>query len=87
MYGRGKEARTKMARKGKVLWEVSKRVSREGSGYIDVQLYALREDGALLRKNQTRNADGSTRFDWGWKIARRNPNAQVLEKLRAIGYS
>ena len=37
-----------MARKGKVLWEVSRELRSDEADYVGVQHYALREDGVLL---------------------------------------
>ena len=76
-----------MARKGKVVWEVSRELHGEGLDDIGVQHYALREDGVLVGRYQTRNLDGSGRYDWGWKVAARKPRGDVLATLRAKGYA
>jgi hypothetical protein len=76
-----------MARKGKVMWEVSRELRSEGQEYVGVQHYALREDGVLLGRYQMRNLDGSGRYDWGWKVATRKPKADALAVLRAKGFA
>jgi hypothetical protein len=76
-----------MARKGKVQWEVSRELRNEDVDYVGVQHYALREDGVLIGRYQTRDLDGSGRYDWGWKVAARKPRPDVLAALRAKGFA
>jgi hypothetical protein len=76
-----------MARKGKTVWQVSRELRQEGVDYVGVQHYALREDGVLLGRYQTRNLDGSALYDWGWKVTTRRPGEDVLATLQAKGFA
>ena len=89
-----------MARKAETLWEVKKerRVSPSplialGEGfddYIAVRLYALRADGRLLEKLQTKNLNGSTLYDYGWKLSKvgeATDRAVLFEQFKASGFT
>ena len=90
-----------MALKGKTLWEVKKEIEEQYSlldeveKYIGVHHFALRADGTLLEKHQTKNLDGSTRYDYGWKLAQLSKRQKVnkvggdeyLRRLKVHGYA
>jgi hypothetical protein len=65
---------------------VSRELRREDLDYFAVQHYALREDGVLDGRYQTRNLDGTGRYDFGWKVTQRRPAQDVLATLRAKGF-
>lgn len=85
-----------MARKGKVIWELRRERYVEGvrgalQPYTRIDVYALRDDGVLIRKLVTRRPDPDTgrleTYDYGWKIETRKPNANVKEILEKNGFT